>query len=184
MTDIVYIKRIKELLDVFCILTTGDRFLWHFIHCYKNISYSCFNSRRVSIHLFLCTFSICALKKKPEWETCDLKRRKHQICVEDEEDVTFLTLTHETNRNVTFPSCSPRGFYIVWALTRSSFNDVIVSCPLLLWWFNGSLMTPPAVCLHQPTPLIFVKHQWMETSINLHFVLQIFWKFGWHLRYI
>lgn len=34
-----------------------------------------------------------------------VKSSKHQICVERWGDVTFLTSTRETNRNIIFPSC-------------------------------------------------------------------------------
>ncbi len=58
----------------------------------------------------------------------------------------------------------------------SSFNDIVLLCPLLLWCFNES--APPAVCLHQPVSSD--SHNRMETSSSSSF-LRIQLKFELHL---
>ncbi len=68
---------------------------------------------------------------------------------EDEEAVTFLTFTLETNRNVRFPSCSPRGFpsFELWLELFEWSRFVLFFCGLMAATAESA---PPALFLHQP----------------------------------
>jgi len=58
-----------------------------------------------------------------ETSTDDVKTS--DVWSDDEEAGTFLTVTHETNRNVKSPSCFPHGFPSSELLMTSSSSAVV-----------------------------------------------------------